>query len=65
MGFRKPHHMRHMIHNQEQVTVYANTPEGVDPSSLHDGNVVVILSDCSHPESPSGLCVRLTAHPSK
>ena len=56
MGFRKPHHMRHMIHNQEQVTVYANTPEGVDPSSLHDGNVVVILSDRSHPESPSG-CV--------
>ena len=45
MGFRKPHHMRHMIHNQEQVTVYANTPEGVDPSSLHDGNVVIILSD--------------------
>ena len=51
--------------NQQQVTMYANTPKGIDPSSLQDGNVVLILSDHSRLESPSGLCVRQTAHPIK
>lgn len=65
MDFRKPKHMRHVVHRQDQVTMYAYTPKGIDPSSLQDGNVVIILSDHSHVESPPGLCVRQTAHPIK